>query len=61
MKKRKPTKAEASKPKSWEDMEKAQLAVADRICAELGIDRAELFRRARERIKRLQNRLREGA
>jgi hypothetical protein len=60
-KKRKPAKSAAPKPPSFDELMRAGNAAIERRCAELGIDRAELIRRAKEDIKRIQRRLREGA
>jgi hypothetical protein len=46
-----PAKPDAPKPWSWADEETAQNAVVERLCAELGIDLANLFRRAKERLR----------
>jgi hypothetical protein len=50
-KKRQAAKPDAPKPWSWAEEERAQNAVVERLCAELGIDRDELFRRAKERLR----------
>ena len=51
MKNLNPAKPDAPKPWSWAEEQRAQNAVVERLCAELGIDRAELFRRAKERLR----------
>jgi len=60
-KKPKPAKAGTPQPPSFDDLERAGNAAVERISARLGIDRAEVIRRAKEDIKRIQSRLREGA
>jgi hypothetical protein len=59
-KKRKPTKSAAPNPPSFDDLERAGNAAVERISADLGIDRAEVIRLAKEDIKRIQSRLRGG-
>jgi hypothetical protein len=49
--KRKPAKSAAPKLPSFDDLERAGNAAVQRICAELGIDRAEVIRRAKEDIR----------
>ena len=58
-KKGKLAKPAPPKPSPWDEMERAQLAVVERLCAELGIDRAELFRRAQERLRYARQRFKE--
>jgi hypothetical protein len=50
-KKRNPTKPAAPKPRTWKDEVRAQNERVERRCVELGIDQAELFLRARERLR----------
>jgi putative copper export protein len=41
----------ALKPRTWKDEVRAQNEIVGRLCVELGIDQAELFLRARERLR----------
>jgi len=50
MTRRNPAKPDAPKPKTWKDEVRAQNERVERLCVELGIDQAELFLRARERL-----------
>jgi hypothetical protein len=49
-KKRQPAKPDAPKTRTWKDEVRAQNEIVGRRCIELGIDQAELFLRARERL-----------
>jgi hypothetical protein len=51
MTKRQPAKPDAPKPWTYDGERRAQLAVVKRLCVELGIDQAELFLRAKERLR----------
>jgi hypothetical protein len=51
MTKRKPAKTAALKPRTWKDEVRAQNERVERRCVELGIDQAELFLRAREKLR----------
>jgi hypothetical protein len=44
-------KPAAPKPRTWKDGVRAQSEIVERLCVELGIDQAELFLRARERLR----------
>jgi hypothetical protein len=50
-KKLNPAKPDAPKPRTWKDEVMAQNEAVERLCVELGIDQAELFLRARERLR----------
>jgi hypothetical protein len=50
-KKRNPAKAAPPKLRAWRDEVRAQNEIVGRLSVELGIDQAELFRRARERLR----------
>jgi hypothetical protein len=50
-KKLNPAKPDAPKPRTWKDEVRAQNERVERRCAELGIDQAELFLRAREKLR----------
>jgi hypothetical protein len=51
MTRRNAAKPDAPKPKTWKDEVRAQNERVERLCVELGIDQAELFLRARERLR----------
>jgi hypothetical protein len=51
MTRRKPPKFDAPKLRAWRDEVRAQNKIVGRRCVELGIDQAELFLRARERLR----------
>lgn len=51
MTRQKPVLPDASKPFSIAEYEKQRRAIIERGCAELGVDEAELFRRARECLR----------
>jgi hypothetical protein len=44
-------KPDAPKPRTWKDEVRAQNEAVERLCVELGIDQAELFLRAKERLR----------
>jgi hypothetical protein len=46
-----PAKPVAPKPRTWKDEVRAQNKIVERLCVELGIDQAELFLRAKERLR----------
>jgi hypothetical protein len=50
-KKLNPAKPDAPKPRTWKDEVRAQNEIVERLCVELGIDQAELFLRAKERLR----------
>jgi hypothetical protein len=50
-KNRNPAKPNAPKPRTWKDEVRAQNEAVERLCVELGIDQAELFLRAKERLR----------
>jgi hypothetical protein len=50
-KKRQPAAPAALKPRTWKDEVRAQNESVERLCVELGIDQAELFLRAKERLR----------
>jgi hypothetical protein len=47
----KPAKPAALKARTWKDKVRAQNEIVERLCVELGIDQAELFLRAKERLR----------
>jgi hypothetical protein len=51
MTRRNPAKPDALKPRTWKDEVRAQNEMVARFCVERGIDQAELFLRARERLR----------
>jgi len=51
MMKRNSAKPDAPKPRTWKDEVRAQNEAVERLCVELGSDQAELFLRARERLR----------